>query len=70
MLEFLQKNFTTRLNVDMGLQTLIEILTPPFPMVALLVPPLPSVKLLLKIIIITLRVEIDVEVTIPLMMET
>jgi hypothetical protein len=29
MLEFLQKNFTTRLNVDIGLQTLIKILTPP-----------------------------------------
>jgi len=39
-------------------------------MVALLVPPLPSVKLLLKIIIITLKIEIDVGVTIPLMMET
>jgi hypothetical protein len=69
-LQFLQKNSTTRLNVDIGLQTLIKILTPPLPMVALLVPPFPLVKILLKVIIIMLGVETDVGVTIPLMMET
>lgn len=68
--KLLQKNSTTRLNVDIGLQTLVEILTPPLQMVALLVPPLPSIELLLKVIIIMLGIETNVGVIIPLMMET
>jgi hypothetical protein len=43
--KFVQKNSTTRLNANIRLQTLIEILTPPLQMVALLVPPLPSIEL-------------------------